>query len=572
MAKDYAKLSKEELIKAIEKLESRKKYGLIWDEERTKEKFETDAENAYPVLKEVRGRTIETDLEKPINLLIEGDNYHSLSVLQYTHLGKIDVIYIDPPYNTGNKDFRYNDQWVDREDTYRHSKWLSFMYKRMKLARDLLSEEGSIFISIDDNEYAQLKLLCDHVFGERNFVAQLVVQLNPRGRTLDKYFAKTHEYIMVYAKNFDSANIHEIEKSEEMQAEYKQEDDNGMFRLLELRNRNPVFNRKNRPNLFYPIFVNPKSGLIKLEKATGFLAVYPRNSKGEDGCWTWGKGKVSANINDLLARKASTGAWRIFRKDRLIKENGMIATTKEKAIWLDKDINNESGKEALRNILHTHLFDFPKSVGLIKKCLSVAGNRDSIVLDYFAGSGTTGHAVLEMNREDSGNRQFILCTNNENNIATNVCYPRIEKVTRGYKKFGTGEKIPGLGGNLRYFKTAFVKKSINRDEIKVRITNECTEMLCVREGIYALSRETAKYRTFTQGKRMMGVYYALDRSGLTHLQKEFDRFKGEKVLYCFTFDPLGLDQNTFTDWQNIRLEPIPQPILDIYQEIHELGT
>lgn len=572
MPKDYSKLSKEELLRVVEKLESQKRYGLIWDEERTKEKFEKDAENAYPVLKEEKRRAIETNAEKPVNLLIEGDNYHSLSVLQFTHQGKVDVIYIDPPYNTGNKDFKYNDRWVDREDTYRHSKWLSFMQKRLRLAKELLSESGSIFISIDDNEYAQLKLLCDHVFGEKNFIAQLVVQLNPRGRTLDKHFAKTHEYIIVYAKNFDLANIHEIVKSEEMQAEYRQEDHGGKFRLLELRNRNPVFNRKNRPNLFFPIFVNLKNTNIGLSKKVGFAAVYPRNSKGEDGCWTWGKEKVFANIADLVARKASTGAWRIFRKDRLIKEDGSTATTKEKAIWLDKEINNESGKEALRNILHAHLFDFPKSVGLVEKCLSVAGKEDSIVLDYFAGSGTTGHAVLQKNKEDGGNRQFILCTNNEKNIATEVCYPRIEKVIKGYKEFGSGEKIDGLGGSLRYFKTAFVGKSINRDEIKVRITNECTEMLCVREGIYRLYKETPRYQIFRQGKLMMGVHYALDRTGLLTLKKEFDRFKGEKTLYCFTLDPIGLNKSEFTDWTDVRLEPIPQPILDIYQEIHELGT
>src|SRR3989339_824082 len=176
MAKDYSKLEKEDLLKVIEKLESRKKYGLIWDEEKTKEQFEKESENALPVLKEVKGKEIKTDPSKPTNILIEGDNYHALSVLNYTHQGKIDVIYIDPPYNTGNKDFKYNDRYVDREDSYRHSKWLSFITKRLRLAKNLLKDEGVIFVSIDDNEASQLKLLCNEVFGEDNLLDVFYVQ------------------------------------------------------------------------------------------------------------------------------------------------------------------------------------------------------------------------------------------------------------------------------------------------------------------------------------------------------------------------------------------------------------
>lgn len=168
--KDYSQLSKEELVALVEKLESRKKYGLVWDEERTKEKFEKESENALPVLKEVKSKEIKTDSTKPTNILIEGDNYHALSVLNYTHQGKIDVIYIDPPYNTGKKDFKYNDKWVDENDTYRHSKWLTFISKRLRLAKNLLNDEGVIFISIDDNEIAQLRLLCNEIFGEQNFI------------------------------------------------------------------------------------------------------------------------------------------------------------------------------------------------------------------------------------------------------------------------------------------------------------------------------------------------------------------------------------------------------------------
>ena len=182
MAKDYSKLEKEDLLKVIEKIESRKKYGLIWDEEKTKEKFEKESENALPVLKEVKGKEIKTDPAKPTNILIEGDNYHALSVLNYTHQGKIDVIYIDPPYNTGNKDFKYNDCWVDEEDSYKHSKWLSFMSKRLRLAKHLLKSEGVLITHIDEHENSALELLLDDIYGEENRLGTIVWdKRNPKG-------------------------------------------------------------------------------------------------------------------------------------------------------------------------------------------------------------------------------------------------------------------------------------------------------------------------------------------------------------------------------------------------------
>lgn len=187
---------------------------------------------------------------------------------------------------------------------------------------------------------------------------------------------------------------------------------------------------------------------------------------------------------------------------------------------------------------------------------------------FFAGSGTTGHAVLNLNNNDEGKRVFILCTNNENDIATNICYPRIEKAIKGYKA-KKGEKIDGLGGNLKYYKTAFVKNSISRDDLKMRITRECTEMLCLREGIFNEVKAKPDYYIFEQNGRIMGVYYSMERDSLAQLKKELDKMEGEKILYCFTFDPLGLDKNDFADWQGVSLEPIPQKILDIYEQIYE---
>ncbi|HNU96614.1 MAG TPA: DNA methyltransferase, partial [Candidatus Magasanikbacteria bacterium] len=196
-------------------------------------------------------------------------------------------------------------------------------------------------------------------------------------------------------------------------------------------------------------------------------------------------------------------------------------------------------------------------------------NKNSIILDFFSGSGTTGHAVLELNKEDKGSRNFILCTNNEENICTDVCYPRLEKAIKGYKLLSINKKIDGLGGNLKYYKTAFVKNSISRDDLKMRITRECTEMLCLREGIFDEVKAKPDYHIFEQNGRIMGVYYSMERDSLAQLKKELDKMEGKKILYCFTFDPLGLDKNDFADWQGVSLEPIPQKILDIYEQIYE---
>ncbi|MFA5106762.1 MAG: DNA methyltransferase [Patescibacteria group bacterium] len=567
MAKDYSKLSKEELLKTIEKLESRKKYGLIWDEERTKEKFEQDAENAYPVLKEVKGRAIETDPEKPVNLLIEGDNYHALSVLQYTHQRKVDVIYIDPPYNTGSRDWKYNNNFVDDNDTWRHSKWLSFMSKRLRLAKNLLSEKGVLICTIDHNEQEPLGLLLKELFADREITCITIVH-NPAGIQGDN-FSYTHEFAyFIYPKPGRYIGLQTREVDNE-----------------DIRNFRDVTGdeslRTAGANCFYPVLVkngkivgfgevckdsyHPRS--VNLKRRDGVIEVYPIDPQGIERKWRFARHTVESIRDELQAILLKRrGVWDIKRtKNRF----------NYKTVWTDSKYSaNNYGTQLLNQIIERGSFAYPKSLYAVIDCITAAanGNKNAVVLDFFAGSGTTGHAVLQLNKKDGGNRQFILSTNNENNIATDICYPRIEKVIKGYKKNGNGEKVAGFGGNLRYFKTAFVKKSINRDEIKVRITNECTEMLSVREGIYDLKKETTQFRTFTQGQRIMGVYYALDRSGLSALKKEFDRFTGDKILYCFTLDPLGLDQHEFDYWQNIRLEPIPQPILDIYQEIHELGT
>ncbi len=354
------------------------------------------------------------------NTVIRGDNLEVLKILKQNYFEKIKMIYIDPPYNTKSENFIYQDNFKQSEEelienfgldenttdflqnvygTRSHSGWLAFMYPRLKLARDLLKEDGVIFISIDDNEQANLKIICDEIFGEENFLGQIVAQTNPRGRQLDKFLAKTFEYILVFSKNINEAKILEIPKSEKTMKEYNMKDEIGNYRLLELRNRgSSQFNRITRPNLYFPIYINPETRDISLEKTEKFSeTALPLNSKKEDGCWTWSKDKIVKDFNFLTAKKTKDGIWRVFRKDYIPKGG---ATSKEKTLWIEKNINHENGKELVSTLLKSGVFDFPKSTEIIKKCLRIGAKPNDLILDFFAGSGTTGDAVMQLNAED----------------------------------------------------------------------------------------------------------------------------------------------------------------------------
>ena len=558
MAKDYSKLEKDDLLKVIEKLESRKKYGLIWDEEKTKEQFENESENALPVLKEVKSKEIKTDPSKPTNILIEGDNYHALSVLNYTHQGKIDVIYIDPPYNRGTNDFKYNDNYVDKEDAFRHSKWLSFVSKRLRLAKSLLKENGVMFVSIDDNEYANLKLLCDEIFGEDRIETYIwCLQDKTEGsfvKTSKNTVRKEHEYLLACFKSQVKFKKYKTSKTFS----------EGSFSNPDSDPKGSWFSGNISRN---GIKSTTGSKYFTIETPTG--KKYTRN-------WTLSKEEYEdlSSKGEIYFSKNGDGVPRlkIYESSETYSIQSSLFTDVHTSI---------TGKNELKDIFNGEVpFDYPKPSTLIKRLIEISTTDDqSIVLDFFAGTGTTGYAVLKMNEDDKGKRTFILCSNNEeidhngdknkHRICTDICYPRIQKTIKGYttpKK----EKIEGLGGNLKYYKTAFVKNSISRDDLKMRITRECTEMLCLREGIFDEVKAKPDYHIFEQNSKIMGVYYSMERDSLVQLKKELDKMEGEKILYCFTFDPLGLDKKDFADWQGVSMEAIPQPILDIYKEIYNL--
>jgi adenine-specific DNA-methyltransferase len=364
------------------------------------------------------------------NLFIEGDNLEALKLIQETYLGKVKMIYIDPPYNTGN-DFIYEDDFSQDKDSYLllteqedknknklisnpasngrfHSDWLSMMYSRLRLARNLLTEDGVLFISIDDNEANNLIKIGSEIFGEENFISQLAVQLNPRGRNLDKFVAKTHEYILVFVKDAMSDNsIYGLEKEGKMVEEYNREDTKGRFRLTGLRNRNQSFNPTTRPKLYYPLYVNPLNREVSTIQTDEFSdEVLPDAPNAIQTCWTWGKEKAT-NEKILLIAEKTGDEWRIFRKDYLHGSDGEMATTLVKSVWLDKEINNDYGRKTIKELFGSSVMSFPKSVQLIEKLVKMGTKDGDIILDFFAGSSTTPHAVINVNKEQQTKRKFI---------------------------------------------------------------------------------------------------------------------------------------------------------------------
>ncbi|OUM86197.1 site-specific DNA-methyltransferase [Parageobacillus thermoglucosidasius] len=359
------------------------------------------------------------------NLYIEGDNLEVLKLLQKSYFGKIKMIYIDPPYNTG-KDFVYKDDFHDNIKNYKeitqqttkantetsgrfHTDWLNMMYPRLKLARNLMREDGFIFVSINDSEQANLKKMMDEVFGEDQFFAQIIVQSNKRGQTY-KDIANTHEYLLVYSKS-DKSSLFEILKDDDS---LPYEDKIGKFDLWELRNRNPKFGKHNRPNLYFPIYVSPslkdENGYsrISLKRTEEYcIEVYPKNSQGKESCWRWSANKIiedghlDSDCPTIVAKQKQNGDWNIYEKSRKI-------TTKPKSLWSETEVINEQGTIELGALGLGAYFDHPKPVNLVKKILTISSEKDDIILDFFSGSATTAHAVMQLNAEDGGKRKFIM--------------------------------------------------------------------------------------------------------------------------------------------------------------------
>ena len=538
-------------------LRENKSYGLVWEDK--PEDIEERLRDELPILTEVLERAIiSEDKDAPNHILIEGDNLEALATLAYTHEGKIDVIYIDPPYNTGNKDFIYNDSYVDKEDSYRHSKWLSFMSRRLKIAKKLLSDRGVIFISIDDNEQAQLKMICDEIFNEANFVGNIIWEKADSPRMDAKIISSRHDFIVSYAKNIGTLPINKI-KSSEIPSHYNKIDSKGRkYYLKPLRYMGNADSREDRPNMFFPII------------APDGEKVYPKRADGSDGRWRWSLDKVTKEFDKIEFIKTKNG-WSVNTK---LYADSIIDTPVE-TIWYNKDVDsNRQAIALLKNIFGSEkIFTNPKPVKLIKRIAAIVGNHRSTILDFFAGSGTTLHATMQLNSEDGGHRKCILVTNNENNICEEVTYERNRRVIQGYTN-AKGDEVPGLTkNNLRYYRTGFVGRSRSMQNMR-KLVNLATDMLCIKEDLYTEQttfgeQKTHKgvFRYFDDGNKKMLIIYreeAIDE--LVDIIYDMDVDQPIKVyVFSPSEDPW---EGSFEDVSDkVELCALPQAIYNTYRRI-----
>ena len=449
----------DDALVAIGEIESElngKKYGLVWEDH--EEAVDVKMRTHIPVFVEDRSKEITNDIDGGYNFILEGDNLHSLRLLEKTHEGKIDVIYIDPPYNTGNKDFRYDDKYVDSVDGFKHSKWLSFIGKRLQIAVKLLSENGCILISINDIEYAQLKLLCDDIIGEDKYIATLIwkSRQNKDNRNITGV-SVDHEYVLAYAKTIGRRNF----KGGERLVDRYSNPDNDPRGPWTSGNMVGIATEEQRPNLHYD-FIDHRTGINYGKPAMGWR--YDRNTM-----------RKLVDENRIIFPESPKGRPRrkVFLSEVKEVKPGFSSI-------IGKDIYTRNGTADVVSIFGNRVFDFPKPVALVKELIDQTTSDDSIVLDFFAGSGTTAQAVLELNKEDSGHRRFIVCTNNEKEICETVTYPRIKTVITG-KRADDSDYSEGISANLKYYRTDFVSK--DEEYLSEVLLDHIAEMIQLEHGV-----------------------------------------------------------------------------------------
>lgn len=430
-----------EKINSIENQLLEKRFGLYWDDH--DEDMSKVVKNNFVVLEKDESRSMHLSDEN-YNFFIEGDNLHALHLLLKTHRRSIDIIYIDPPYNTGGKTFKYNDDYVDANDNYKHSKWLSFMSERLEIAHQLMSSEGVIYVSIDDNEYSQLKILMDSIFGEDNFVVTLPRQTKKSGKTTDA-FARNHDYLLVYS---NSKNV--FLQQENPSDQFKQIDEHvetrGKYRVNQTLDYDSL---QYSPSLDYPIEIEGYT-LYPGGDYQSYMERKSGNYNRADWAWRWSKDLYEFGLaNDFIVLKTGRDGkprlyTKTYEKAKIVRVgNGKYeidykdSTVPMSSLELTKNAySNDNAKKDLKRFGLKENFDYPKPVELIKKLIMTHKNKDAIVLDFFAGSATTAEAVIEANETDGGNRKFILSTNDEGNIASEIAYPRIKKIFKGYETIG----------------------------------------------------------------------------------------------------------------------------------------
>lgn len=553
-------MSEKDLQREISELKSelkrfqKNKLGLYWEEK--DEDVVLQCASHIPILKKKekkRGINIKliTDASVGDNFLIEGDNYHSLTLLNYTHKKSFDVIYVDPPYNTGAKDWKYNNAYVDENDSYRHSKWISMMKKRLAIAKDLLKDDGVMIVTIDDYEIFSLLGILENLGATT--IGRVSICIKPEGRRQSKYIMEAHEYaIFVTWGNpvMRGLNV-------DFGLDFPENDEISKFRWEGLMRRDA--GREDRGSAYwYPFYVNAE-GDIKFVETEGYKEIWPINTKGIERVWLWDKERAIDNNSQIKAVVRGEKITIYYKR----REQGRVKPT---TFWYGSKYNaNAYGTRLVQAMVPETNFDYPKSIYSVLDCIDLFLPSDGLVLDFFAGSGTTGHATLLLNSEDKGTRRFVMCTNNENKICEEVTYRRLTRAITGYNE------VPGLGGNLRYYKTDLINvEDLHKvsDESKVDVTYKAGEMIAIRENTLDELEINEWWQLFSGNEMLTAIYFKEDKSQLNQLIKKIIKLNIPTALYIFSWG-----KNEYRgeySSEKIRVEDIPEPILEVYKELNRL--
>ncbi len=499
------------------------------------------------------------------NKIIRGDNLEALKSLLPEYEGKIKCIYIDPPYNTGNENWVYNDnvndpkikKWLgevvgrEAEDLTRHDKWLCMMYPRLKLLHKLLSEDGAIFISIDDNEQANLKLLCDEIFGSGNFVGSFIVNSTPNARDYG-HIGKMHEYCLFYAKKYLTLTTNQLPDVEKT---FKYKDNIGGYNIHPLYNSNVAFTPDNRPNLYYPFYLNSNKKIendfyeISIDKMEDSVEIFPPKSVKDNVqfVWRWGKPKSRENLNkEILGYKTSDGEYRIIQKMR---------TTHKviRSIFNEKTNTSRKGTAEVEAIFKTKSFSFPKPIKLIEDFIHCASEENSIVLDSFAGSGTTAHAVSNLNKQDGGNRKFILIEMED--YAETITAERVKRVIKGYAE------TEGTGGSFDFYELGqpmFLEDGSLNELIGIKKLREYVYYTETKSALTASNRKDNEH--FLGKHNDTAYYFNYEQDGITTLDHSFLAIMKTKAEQYVIYADNCLLTKDFMIKHNIIFKKIPRDI------------
>ncbi len=590
-ADKYADYSREQLLAEICRLKKNKKYGLVW--EHKKEDVIENFETQQPYLEEVADKRIEDTPGEPTNLIIEGDNFDALSILNYTHAGKVDVIYIDPPYNTGNKDFIYNDNYVDSEDEFRHSKWLSFMEPRLKLAKNLLKNDGVIIISIDDIEQSPLKMLCDEIFGSNNFISMITVEngngvFGAKAANANKAIIKVKDYALVYSKTTKEKTFNLLYSSSDFfyDSHYNRiiKEDGGVEPLIGWLKKDKsikaAFGKRGlaitSDNIDKLMRIDDSfREKMQTELADMIVGDWPYTATIDDES-IFDDGNYH-EINGIKVFRTSGGKYRWYRSfssvvkvvDDYIPEKriGVIRGDLWKGFYKDMtNISKEGGIE-FRN--------GKKPERLIRQFVKCFGqSNEALILDFFAGSGTTGQAVLELNKEDGGHRQFILCTNNGDRgpdsvkIAEEITYPRVKTVITGKRQDGS-KYSDGIPANLRYYKINHREKKPSIDANRQDIVVYMEDIIQVKENAFKQLDVNGDYALYESAEKCVGmVFEPFSLEEIIKKIKEKNTDNRPVKLYVFSYSRDAFEDNYDTDFE-IEFVAMPEGLLKTYAHIIE---